>query len=323
MIQNPGMSELAHKTAYGVCLSLIANHAPVYLIADEFAQAVANTDLPGDFKFAELKWPLESQIFVLSNKFVQAYYGCYAPFLMIGRLKAGLYPRDFPKIRKCELPYPLLELKEDRIILDYPYFGAESPVTYNGSYPLSAGIEIFKSAPWNDATLFENAYHHMDLTPKGELNREDEEMFVQKAQQLAVKLLLTVAEMPGLREHGKIVRHAIVTQQKTIKLPELVSANFIGRTYHIPRKYAAPVVTGPRAKPRFKYRRGHYMWAARQLKNVEFVSVEQMPRKPDGFIDFDVAGNELAEKFRASHHRTWVEGFFFDEAEESDATVSK
>jgi hypothetical protein len=54
---------------------------------------------------------------------------------------------------------------------------------------------------------------------------------------------------------------------------------------------------------------------ARQFKNVEFISVDSMPRKTDGAIDFDTAGVEKADKFRACHVRTWIEGFFFDEEE--------
>ncbi len=315
VVHDHAMNELAHRTAYGVALSLVANRVPTYFIADEFAQAVANTDLPGDFKFAELKWPMEAQLFVLSDNFVESYYGHYAPFLVIGRLKAGMYPKDFIKpIPQGEISYPPIGLTQDRIILDYPFFSTEIPVTYNGSYPMADGIEIFKSAPWNDATVFENAYHSRDLGPKvGGLTREQEDVFAQKAQQLAVKLLLTIAEMPALIEHGHTARHAIVVQSGRVKLPELVSANVIGRTYRIPRRYAPGATTGTRAKPRFKYRRGHYAWVAKRFKNVEFISVEEMPRKLEGFIDFDAAGTEKADKFRACHIRTWIEGFFFDE----------
>lgn len=320
VVHDLAMNELAHRTAYGVALTLVNNKVPTYFIADEFAQAVANTDLPGDFKFAELKWPMEAQLFVLSDQFVNAYYGHYAPYLVLGRLKAGTYPKDFTRpMPQGEITYPLIGLTQDRIILDYPYFGADIPVTYNGSYPMSDGIEIFKSAPWNDATIFENAYHHKDVGPKaGGLTREQEDEFAQKAQQLAIKLLLTIAEMPALVEHGHTTRHAIVVQGGKVKLPELVSANVIGRTYKIPRRYAPGVATGTRAKPRFKYRRGHYAWVAKRFKNVEFISVEEMPRKTDGFIDFDASGTEKADKFRTCHVRTWIEGFFFDEDEKTN-----
>jgi hypothetical protein len=317
VVQYVAMQELAHRTAYCMSLSLIANRVPTYFVADEFAQAVANTDLPGDFKFAELKWPMDAQLFVLSEQFCQAYYGhTGAPFLSIARMKTGTYPQDFARVPPLDTPTPSIDLTMDRIVMDYDFFGAEIPVTYNGSYPMKDGIEIFKTAPWNDATIMESAYHGMDLEPKGALTKEQEDQFVLKAQKLAIKLLLTVSELPAMVEHGKVTRHAIVTQQGKVKLPQLYSANVIGRTYRIPRKYAA-VSTGSRAKPRFKYRRGHWTWQAKRFKNVEFVAVDQMPRKPEGFIDFDAAGEELSGKFRSCHERQWIEGFFFEDEEDT------
>jgi hypothetical protein len=324
VIQDLGMTELAHRTAYSTTLNLIANRVPTYFIADEFAQACANTDLPGDFKFAELKWPMAAQVFVLSDQFCQSYYGFSAPFLSASRINKGVYPGNFTRsIPQGEIPYPPLECQSDHILLDFPCFSPEIPVTYNGSYPLNEGVAIFKDAPWNDATVFENAYHQRDFSPKtGGLTLEQEQIFCQKAQHLAIKLLLTIAEMPALVEHGHTTRHALVTQQGKVKLPELVSANVIGRSYRIPRRYAEGKASSSRAKPRFKYRRGHYAWAAKRLKGVEFISVEEMPRNAVG-IDFDAAGETKSDKFRTCHARTWIEGFFFDEpAEDTKSSVN-
>lgn len=315
-VLNPAMQETAHKTAYKVSLALMSNRVPTYFVADEFAFAVANTTLPGDFKFAELKWPFPAQLFVFSDAFTENYYGCAAPFLSIARMTPGIYPAALRKF-KTEIQLRGMELNEDHLIMDFPFIGSEVPVDYNAAYPMSSGIEAFKTMPWNDATLFEQAFRRHSLTPKGGLEKEEEQEFIEKAQQLAVKILLSVANMPTQVEHGKVTRHAVVTQQGKVKLPELVSPNVIGRTYRIKRQ-VSPVEGSSvnRAAPRFKYRRGHYAWAAKRTKNIEFVSVEAMPRKPEGYIDFDAAGEVLSQKFRACHERVWIEGFFFSDSTE-------
>lgn len=318
LVQQLGFSELAHKTGFGVSVSLMANRVPTYFVADEFAQAVANTDIPKDFKFAELKWPLPAMVFVLSDNFRRAYFGNEgAPFLTVVNGKTGEYPRDFQRWPKMDIPVATVKWLRDWILMDYTYFGSPSPITYNSAFPMTDGIEVFKSAPWEDATVFEGTVR--TLPPelfKGELEGDEEQEFVQKAQQLAVKLLLAVAAMPAHREEGKVTRHAVVTQQGKTKLPELVSANMIGRNYKIPRK--CTIVSsgeGGRApsKPRFSYRRGHFAWIALNYRDPQFISVKEMPRKPEGHIDFDQAGEQLSERFRACHERQWIEGFFFSD----------
>lgn len=317
IVQRMGFSELAHKTGYGISISLVANRVPTYFVADEFARAVANTDIPRDFKFAELKWPMEALIFALSDEFCQSYFGHVgAPFLSVIHGKAGEYPGDFNRMPKMDMPMATLKWVRDWIMMDCAFFGAELPVTYNAAYPMTDGIDVFKTAPWNDATVFEYASRNMPPQKmKGELDAEAQEEFIQKAQQLIVKLLLAMAAMPAYREEGKVTRHAVVTQQGKVKLPEIVSPNLIGRIYKIPRKTGATILTteGERAKPKFSYRRGHFAWTALRYKNAEFISVREMPRKPEGHIDFDAAGEDLSAKFRACHERQWIEGFFFDE----------
>jgi hypothetical protein len=316
LIREMGFSELAHKTGFGISISLMANRVPTYFVADEFAQAVANTDIPKDFKFAELKWPLPALIFVLSDNFRRAYFGNEgAPFLSVVNAKAGDYPRDFQRFPKIDVQVPTIKWLREWIMMDYAYFGSETPITYNSTYPITDGVEVFKEASWEDATVFEYAARN---TPhgliKGELTGDAEQEFVQKAQQLALKLLLTMSIMPTCREEGKVTRHAIVTPQKVVKLPELVSPNFIGRTYKIQRKCTIVGTEGvSRAKPRFFYRRGHYAWIAINYRDPQFISVKEMPRKPEGHIDFDAAGDALSSRFRACHDRQWIEGFLFDE----------
>lgn len=323
-VNNPLMNQRAHNTSYGVAMGLLANRVPTYFIADEFARAVANTDLPGDFKFDELKWPMQAQMFVLSDNFSTDYYGFRSPYLCVVRLEKGRYPETLPRsLPRAELDYPLFVLDSDQILFDCAVFSNNVVMTYNGCYPMSSGISMFETSAWHDATPMEEkiypqlAEKNIDMTP------EQEREFITKGQQMAVKLLLTIAELPGLVEHGTVTRHAKVDQAtKRIISPELVSPNIIGRTYRIPRKYTERAPGDSRAKPRFKYRRGHHVWQAKRRKDAAFISVNDMPRKADGFMDFDVAGPDKTAIFRGCHERIWIQGFLFDQDDPASADAS-
>ncbi len=331
-IQNPAMNQVGHLNGMMVTVMLMAHKVPTYFIADDFAFAAANTNLPGDFKFSELLWPMPAQLFVLSDKFCQDYYdGIHAPYVAVARLAKGKYPHSLPKLPITELPYPGTELVEDKIVMDYPICYENTTSTdYNGNYPMTDGISIMKDAPWTDSTGYEIAMRGWKITKSDEISGDREQEFIQKASQLAVKLILAVAARPAMVEHGKLVRNQVVHQGRVIQ-PSVTSPNIIGRNYVIQRRNAegTRVVTGPRQAPKFRYRRGHWTWQAKRFKNIEFVAVDQMPRKPDPMqqdttvIDFDTAGEAMTNKFRACHERMWIEGWLFDETENEPKTPEK
>jgi hypothetical protein len=322
-MQNPAMTQVSHLNGMMTSMMLMAHRVPTYFIADDFAFAAAYTNLPGDLKFSELLWPLPSQLFVLSDKFCQSYYdGIHAPYLAVSRMPGGIYPQSL-RLPPLELRYPSVELTVDKIVVDYPicYENAAS-TDYNGNYPLSEGIDLFKDAPFTDSTPFESAMRGFDFVREDEVTPEQERVFIDKALMLAVKLILAVAARPAMVEHGKLMRQQTVHQGRVIQ-PSVTSPNIIGRNYVIQHRNAAGtrVVTSQRQAPKFRYRRGHWTWQAKRFKNIEFVAVDQMPRKPDPMqqdttvIDFDAAGEALANKFRTCHERMWIEGWLFDETE--------
>jgi hypothetical protein len=317
------MHELSHANCYLTALALVANRVPTYFIAYEFAQAVANTDLPGDFKFAEIKWPMEAQLFVLPDQFVAQYYGCYAPFLAISHSPAGNMPEVYwGRLPEIEIRYPEMKTGFERIVIEAPMFPANDlGVSLNASYPMSAGIEATLDAPFVDSTFYEEQKHGFAYEAAHQLSPEQDKVFLAKAVQLAIKLVLAVACRPAAVEHGQRTRPEVIKRGRVVQR-ELWSPNIIGRTYHIPR--ATNVASaGPHSKPRFTFRRGHYAWQAKRYKELEFVSVDQMPRQADGAIDFDAAGPVLADKFRAVHERIWIEGILFAAEESANVDESK
>lgn len=320
VVRDPAMNQLPHLTAYMTALTLIANKVPTYFVAYEFAQAVANTELPRDFKFAEIKWPLDAQLFVLPDQFVMQYYGCYAPFMALCRCPAGDYPGLLrSRLPQTEIPYTPFINAVDKLAVDFPIFhNRGTPTDYNGNYPMSAGVEVFATADWVDSTRYEEELHGFTVEERRtDLTPEQEKIFMDKALTLAMKLILAVACRPGAVEHGHVTRPVKVKKGRVVQ-KELWGPNVIGRTYRIPRQgLTTTVTTGPRSKPRFTFRRGHYAWVAKRFKGVEFISVEQMPHREDGTIDFDTAGTELSGKFRTVHERQWIEGILFGDEGDS------
>jgi hypothetical protein len=319
VVRDPAMNQLPHLTAYMTALTLIANKVPTYFVAYEFAQAVANTELPRDFKFAEIKWPLDAQLFVLPDQFVMQYYGCYAPFMALCRCPAGDYPGLLrSRLPQTEIPYTPFINAVDKLAVDFPIFhNRGTPTDYNGNYPMSAGVEVFATADWVDSTRYEEELHGFTVEERRtDLAPDQEKIFMDKALSLAMKLILAVACRPGAVEHGHVTRPVKVKRDRVVQ-KELWSPNVIGRSYRIPRQGITTVTTGPRSKARFTFRRGHYAWVAKRFKGVEFVSVEQMPHREDGTIDFDAAGTELSGKFRTVHERQWIEGILFGDEGDS------
>jgi len=307
-VLNENMRQLSHATGYMTSLLLVGHKVPTYFVSYEFCQAVANTDLPSDFQFSELKWPLPAQLFVLPDQFVKLYYGVYAPFLAICRADKGNYPSDLGKMPPSEIEFTQVDLDIPKIVFDYPvYYPNRLPTDFNGNYPLNAGVEIFKDAPWCDSTAYEHAISGINYAfNEEELTPEQEKVFIDKALQFAIKLLLCVAARPAAVERGSMTRPAKIKHGHERK--ELWSPNVIGRAYRIPREQRNAQTVAASERRAFKFRRGHYTWQAKRFKNVEFISVENMPRNDKGGIDFQTAGPDLTSKFHTVHERIWIEG---------------
>ncbi len=326
-LENPAMRQVSHINGVMTAAMLISHKMPTYFVADDFAFAAANTNLPGDFKFQELLWPLPAQLFVLSDHFCDEYYGgIHAPFVSVCRVLAGPYPQMMPKMPEMELGDFTLTIPYDKILMDFPIcYENDAAIDYNCNYPMTMGIEAIKDAPWVDSSTYENVMRGFMVINPNEITPEREQAYIQKAIALGIKLLLAVAARPALVEHGKLTRQQVVHRGRVLQ-PSITSPNFIGRRYVIQRRTSdgTRVATGPRQAPKFRYRRGHWTWQAKNFKRGgEFVSVGDMPRKPDPtqpdpakaglVIDFDAAGEQLGNKFRACHERMWIEGWLFDD----------
>jgi hypothetical protein len=286
---------------------------PTYFIRDEFAQAVANTKLPMDFRLSELKWPLDAMLFVLSDSFVYDYFRFYTPFISICRCTAGIHPT------REELSWALRhgwEVKRwmpitnqvEFMLTHFPlYLPEDVPQDFPGSWPLDIDLSTMQNADFCDATAYERSLRpELDLRPVGKTPTPDEETELRKKiSMFAVKLLLAFAVRPHLVKPGSLQRKAIM--KKGSLRDELWNPNLVGWEYTA--RHSEVSLGGTHASPRWHWRVGHFTnQFIGKRGEPDFVSAESLPRKAsDGTIDWDQVSPEVQTAFRRNHELKWLE----------------
>lgn len=260
----PEMKMLPHVTGIVNCLMQLVYQVPTYFVRSEFAQAVAQTEAPSDFKFSEIHWPLPAMLFVLPTDFVLKYFGFMCPFISITNNQPGIYPNMLLKrLPKCEMPiaaFSPIDNQVERITFVYPCYSKDRvPVDYTGNYPVSMNVNEMASAPFTDATYMEEKHLHLlfdphetvaDL-PEGEAERE----FQNKVTAFAVKLMLALTARPNIIKTGPLARPERF--KKGVRRDALWHPNLVGWDYRAVRQDSgAP--TGTHASPRMHWRKGHW-----------------------------------------------------------------
>ena len=268
------MTMLPHITGLVNALAHLEYRVPTYFVRSEFAQAVAQTEPPADFKLSEIKWPLPAMLFVLPTDFAIKQFGYLCPFLSITHAPKGVYPEAMPRAAKMlldlsargEMPQGkinALDNKVDRFNVTYPvYTASQVPVDFTGSYPMNMNVCEMDQAPYQDATYMEEAKlggtYNLDRTSK-ELPAEgaEEKLFNQKVQNFAVKLMLALTAQPNFITVGTLARAEKIKRGRVAKL-ELWNPNLIGWDYKAKRTMPqASGDHGSHASPRMHWRRGH------------------------------------------------------------------
>ena len=79
------LNMLPHLTGLVSGLMQLEYRVPTYFVRSEFAQAVAQTEPPADFKLSEIRWPLPAMLFVLPTDFVLKTFGHLCPFISVSK----------------------------------------------------------------------------------------------------------------------------------------------------------------------------------------------------------------------------------------------
>ena len=255
---------LPHVTSYVNTLMLMEYRVPTYFVRSEFAQAVAQTEPPEDFKFSGINWPLPAMLFVLPTDFVLRHFGFMCPFISVTRTSAGVFPAALKNLPKLELPveaHEPLENRVDRFNVVYPVYSKHNlPVDYTGSFPLTLNVNEMPNTRFEDATYMEDAISHavdfdraaLDLPAEGEQDKN----FAVKVQSFAVKLMLVLSACHDVITLGGIARAKKVKKGDRIT-EELWHPNLLGWDYRAQRATATGGEKGTHASPRMHWRRGH------------------------------------------------------------------
>ena len=313
MWDRPELDLLPHVSCALTSLLQTQMTVPTYFIRNEFAQAVANTNLPLDFKLSELRWPLDAMLFVLPDSFVFNYFGLHLPFLAISRCPANTYPTDDQRKRAANKQWELgtfnkVHNPSDRMLLHFPcYFQKSLPCDYSGSWPLSLDLSAIKEAQFVDATLYERSLHPYLVDPTPDMATPAQEKELQnKMTVFAIKLMLAFTARPH------VIKNGICTREQKMKKgggnrDALWSPNLVGWDYVIRRSNGDGL--GTHASPRMHWRPGHFTHQfVGKRKDPNFVPADALPRKEkEGTIDWDKIEPAVQEAFWRNHELRWLD----------------
>ncbi len=324
--EEPEFDMLPHTTGALTAQTQMKMGVPTYFVRKDYAEAVAQTNPPEDFRMSEIQWPLDAFLFVLPDAFVDQYFGWYVPFIAVCRCPKGTYPDDMPV--KNDLFYvSRIGNEVDRILIHFPLcLRNQPPVDYTGAYPLTSPISIIQSAPWTDASYYEE-----QMSPFGKLNLpetgpnpEAEQILQRKVNAFAVKLMLALTAEPGYLESGTIQRPAKRDRKGEVVRDELWNPNLLGWKYK-PMRQPTPG-TGTHASPRLHWRRGHMTYQVKGQRDA-LVPVRDLPRHPvtedvakelRGKIDWAKVSTEMSAAFWQTHALRWVKPVLVNAAVDND-----
>jgi hypothetical protein len=269
------------------CYRVLEHDVPIYFVDDQFARAVAATQLPGDFTFGDLNWPQAGMVIGWPPRFLREYTGRDFCFVYTANCPAGRY-----WVRGLE-PAPVIEVPEGRSKIGWFYYASAC-----------GRPEVFVSAYLMKDKLAEGiaGYAYTDYMGEEAAKVQADKELTERVSALMLKLLVILNLRPALITHGAQERPRRIKHAREWRR-ELWSANFIGRGYRMARERQ-----GTHAPPRMHIRRGHITWQTVGPRISEaFVSASVLPRNKEGVIDWAQVTPEVRENFLRSHKRLWLE----------------
>ncbi len=309
------MKMLPHTTVTMMTTLLQKYSMPYYFVAPEFAESVLQTEPPEGFRFSDIQWPLDAMTFVLPNSFVRRHFKYYFPFISACRAKEGHYPR-LAGLKDTEIPWtflPQMLNQGEKILFHYPLYNSHgTAVDYTGLYPASLFVNEVATAPYTDATKFEEIMSpdlDWTMTRARDLTPEEEREASTKIVTFTINLLLALTASPEYIKNGSICRPEQFKRGRKVR-DELWGPNVIGADYKIRRK-SSGTGDGTHASPRMHWRRGHMTHLAFGPRD-KFISIDTLPRTPEGKVDWLNVSKETLDAFWACHKLQKVEPILID-----------
>ncbi len=269
------------------CYRVLEHRVPIYFVDEEFARAVAATQLPDDFTFGDLNWPQAGMVIGWPPRFLREYTGRDFCYVYAANCPAGRYwPKGLERA-------PVIEVPEGRSKIGWFYHA------WANGRP-----ECFVSAYLMKDKLAEGitGYTYTDFMGEEAAKVQADKELTERVSALMLKLLVILNLRPSLITHGTQEQPRRVKHAREWKR-ELWSANFIGRGYRLARE-----PHGTHASPRMHIRRGHVTWQVAGPRTADaFISASTLPRNDRGGVDWEKVAPETREKFQRCHKRLWLE----------------
>jgi hypothetical protein len=270
-------------TAQAISYAVVNARFPIYFVSDDFARAIAATELPKDLRIEELKWPLPALVFAFPSRFMQDYIGVDTSYIFAAQQPEGPMKSNF---------FP----EAPEIVATY------SKVSWMWMWYQRGQIETIVSSfsKAEIASAVATDYGYSDWSQASEEVIANKKEASEKVSLLILKLLCVLQWRAGLVKEGTITRPAYVKNNE--ERPALWSPNYIGAGY----RYLTGAGTGTHSSPRIHVRRGHWRYQAIETRGVE-VPAWSLPRTSEGYIDWAQVTVELREAFWRTHKRMWIE----------------
>jgi hypothetical protein len=199
---------------------VLEHEVPIYFVDEEFARAVAATQFPDDFTFADLHWPRMAMVIRWPPKFMQQYAHrdmCY--------VYAANCPRGADSCKGLERA-PIIEVPKEEAGAGWVYYALKG-----------TRAEVFISPYRTKGKLSEalTGYTYIDYKDAESGRIEEDKTFTERVSALMLKLLVVLNMQGSLVIHGKQERPQRIKRGKVFKR-ELWITNFIGQGYRMPRE---------------------------------------------------------------------------------------
>ena len=224
-------------TAHGIAYQVIRHRVTIFFVREEFARAVAATDLPHDFTLDDLHWPLPGMVVGFPTRFMLEYVGRDVCYVYAANCDAGDY--QVPGLAGC----PTVTVPQNKV-----------------------GWQFYA---WRDGNLesFVTSYYRVDRVDEAIANYgytdytgvKDSEgvaadrIATDRVSSLMLKLLVVLNTRPTLVQYGHCERPQRLKRGR-VKQHELWAPNLIGWHY---QPAPAADAGGTHASPRLHWRRGH------------------------------------------------------------------
>ena len=180
------------------CYRVLEHRVPIYFVDEEFARAVAATQLPDDFTFGDLNWPQAGMVVGWPPRFLREYTGREFCYVYAANCPAGRYwPKGLERA-------PVIEVPEGRSKIGWFYHA------WANGRP-----ECFVSAYLMKYKLAEGitGYTYTDFMGEEAAKVQADKELTERVSALMLKLLVILNLRPSLITHGaqerpRRVKHA-------------------------------------------------------------------------------------------------------------------